>query len=553
MSPEEILSSLPTQEQIDAALYRRALQRDFKAFVLAAWEHADPARLEWAQHLDALCSCLQAVAEGRIRKLLINIPPGHAKSLIVSVLWPAWRWARDPKWSGMFASYEMRLVMRDAVKARSLIESDWYIKTFRTNDAGQERWALKDDQNTKQIYVNTLGGMRQGTSVGQGTGYRGDTLVVDDPLSVDQAYSEVELQNATRWFFETMATRFNDMATSQIVVIMQRLHERDVSGEILERERSDWQLLNLPARFEPDDRAVVRDTSGKIVFADWRQRKGDLLFPAKFPEAEVKRLEKSLGPYGYAGQLQQKPSPLGGGALKKHWFNRRWTLPGKAVRPGVDPDLGVELIGKEIPLPIPRPFVVTDAAFKGEKDSDRVAIGVWILVFPNLYLLDLIWDQLDFGETIQAIKILNARWRPTEILVEDKANGSAIINTLSAEIAGVEALDPGTTSKHARILAGVPYLAAGNVYYPSEPAFTASPRGNIATIRDLIGEAAAFPKGRYDDAIDMQSYAINLKLGDPELAGILAMGGGDQAGGAPVQLPALSELLSLGSPAPPDS
>lgn len=550
MSPEERALALirmgrnmPTLDQIRAERHRRKLVASLKDFVIEAWPFIDPEPLVWGKHLDGVCACLQAIAEKKIKNLLINIPPGHAKSMIVSVLYPAWRWARDPSWSSIHASYEMRLVMRDAVKARHLIESDWYKETFRM---GSRPWDLQDDQNTKQVYVNTAGGMRQGTSVGQGTGYRGNALVVDDPVSVDQSYSEVELATANRWFFETMPTRFNDMANAERVLMMQRLHTSDPSGEVLRREGEDWQHLCLPAEYDPALRSVVRAFDGTIIFEDWRTKPGELLFPEKFPAKVIATLKKSLGPYGTSGQLNQRPSPMGGGVLKKAYFNRRWTLPGKTVRPGVDPDCGVELIGKVIPIPIPRTFLITDAAFKGEKDSDRVAVGAWCLIYPNLYLLDLIWDQLDFGETLKAIRMLNAKWNPIEILVEDKANGSAIINTLQTELTGVTPIDPGTTSKHARILAGLPFLAAGNVWYPAEPAFTPSPRGNIATVSALIAEAAAFPKGANDDGIDMQAYAINKYLADGELAGVLAMGGSLGAGGMRENdLPDLSELTRL--------
>ena len=529
--------NLPTLEQIQRERYRRRLANSFTEFTKAAWEVADPARLVWGWHLDALCLCLQAVTEKRIKNLLINIPPGHAKSMIVSVLWPAWNWARDPKWSGMFGSYELGLVMRDSVKARALIESQWFTETFRQTTAGALRWDMSGDLNTKKAYANTAKGIRQGTSVGLGTGYRGDVLVVDDPLSVAQALSEPEREAANHWFFEMMPTRFNDMSSAQKVVIMQRLHEQDVSGEILSREGSAWQHLCLPAEFDPDRKAVVRDTSGAIVFEDPRKVKGELLFPAKFPREVVDGLKKSLGPYSASGQLDQRPSPLGGGVLKAEWFRARWTLPGEHVRPGNDPACGVPLVGVPLPTPITHTFMVTDAAFKDEKHNDRVAIGVWGFKYPNLYLLDLVWDQMDFLATCAAIRKLKALWGCRDIVIEEAANGIAILNVLRLEFPAVLPVKP-EGSKVARIMASAPFLAAGNVLYPHSPRFSPSPAGNVASVDDLIGEATAFPKGRRDDGIDMQAYAVNKFLADSEVTGLLSLG---QA--APVALPS-------GAPAP---
>lgn len=503
--------------------YRDQLKASFADFVREAWPVCDPAPLVWGPHLDALCTCLQAVAEGRIQNLLINIPPGHAKSVVVSVLWPAWRWARNPSWGVTTASYVITLVMRDAVRRRELILSNWYTDLFRNPlDGDEEGWALQEDQNTKQMYKNTRGGLSQGTSVGTGTGLRADALIVDDPLSVDGAKSEADLLAANEWFFTTMVTRFNDMAKAERVVIMQRLHEQDVSGEILNREPEAWQHLCLPTEYDPEEHSVVKDSEGKIVFEDWRKVKGELLFPEKFPAAVVAHLKKSLGPYDSSGQLQQKPSPMGGGIFKGHFFNRRWVLPGTMLSPLPDKVCGVPLVGIPIPLPISHITITTDAAFKGTDKSDRVACGVWGFVFPNIYLLDLVWDRMDFGETLEALRTLKKRWNPGQILIEDAANGAALVNTLSKEMVGVIPV-PADGSKVARILASLPAICAGNVMYPAAPMFTASPRGNIASVDNLVGEAMAFPKGRNDDAIDMQAYAVNKLLGNLELTGLAAL------------------------------
>lgn len=539
-----LTKKIPTLAEIRAERDRRAkqayadrLRASFAEFVKEAWPHADPYKLVWGPHLDAMCVCLQAVTEEKIKNLLINIPPGHAKSLIVSVLWPAWVWTHTPQWQVTTSSYEQRLVMRDAVKSRQLLQSEWYGDTFLLcqekdpygETVTKEVWSFQEDQNTKMLFRNTAGGLRQGTSVGLGTGYRADSLIVDDPLSVDGADSDAEREAANEWFFTTMVTRFNDMDHSSRVVIMQRLHEEDVSGAILAREGEDWQHLCLPSNYDPANSPVVKDKDGNVIFKDWRTVKGQLLFDQKFSAEAVAKIRKSLGPYKASGQLDQRPSPMGGGVLKTEWLNKRWLLPGQTVSAGNDPVCGVPLVGMPIPVPLEHLFLVTDAAFKGTEKSDKVAIGVWAFVWPNIYLLDLIWDRLDFNETCAAIRSLAysyktkvGKWKVREILIEDAANGAAIINTLKSEFPGVSPIKA-EGSKVARILAGSPYMASGNVIYPAQPLFTPSPRNNVAQLVDLIGEAAAFPKGKNDDGIDMQAYAINKFLGNDAMTSLQSL------------------------------
>jgi len=478
------------------------MKRSFALFVKRAWSRIDPAPLVWNWHLDALCSCLQAVTEGRVRELLINIPPGHAKSLIVSVLWPAWAWARKPEWSVIFGSYELGLVTRDAVRTRTLVETEWYVRHFRTDSSGGVAWDFADDQNLKKFYKNTLGGARTGTSVGSGTGYRGDALVVDDAISADDAHLEVERVKATRWFFETMSSRFNDQANAVRVVIMQRLHEADLSGEIL--KRGGFEHLNLPSEFNPKRRAHVRALDGSTVFVDPRTEAGELLFPAKFSRAVLAQAKKDLGSYGYAAQHDQEPSPAEGGLLKRSWFTRRY------LRPGETAQLGFEC------APLPAKFdmiaLVTDAAFKKTETSDRVACGVVGRKGPNLYLLALVWDRMSFTETLQAIRALRAKWKPFEIAIEDKANGSAIIEILKKEFPGVIPIEP-EGGKEARISAASPMIEAGNLFLPLADEW----------VGPLIEEAAAFPNGRNDDGIDMLAYAINRYLTRSNLARLEAL------------------------------
>lgn len=257
---------------------------------------------------------LEAVIVGDIRRLLICIPPRHMKSLITCVSWPAMVWALDPskgKWSNaplagpgtkfLSLSYGMTLSTRDAVKSRWLMESPWY------QDRWGHRWKFRGDQNAKDRYVNDKGGHRIPSAVmGLGTGEGGDIIVVDDAHNVLDAESPVVRTKTVQWFREVLPTRFNDPRTGALVAIMQRTHEADVPGYIIEQE-ADYVKLVLPARYERDHPQV------------WKRDprvEGQLLWPERVPEKELARLERTLGAYAAAGQLQQRPAPREGGLFK---------------------------------------------------------------------------------------------------------------------------------------------------------------------------------------------------------------------------------------------
>lgn len=269
-----------------------------------AWHIVEPARpfLDvW--HLRVICEHLEAVTSGEIRKLLINIPPGHAKSLAVSVFWPCWEWTRCPERRWLYSSYALSLSVRDSIKCRRIIESPWY----------RERWdhvfRLRDDQNAKLKFENDKTGYRLSTSVGGAvTGERGDRVVVDDPHNMLDVESDVKRQDVLTWWDEAMSTRLNDYKTGAHVIVMQRLHAEDLAGHVL--EQGGYEHLCLPTEYDP---ATTKTTA--IGFRDPRMTEGELLCPALFGVEQNADAKTRLGPYGYAGQHGQSPSPRSGGML----------------------------------------------------------------------------------------------------------------------------------------------------------------------------------------------------------------------------------------------
>src|SRR3954452_2638572 len=270
-----------------ALVKREKARRSFKEFVVQAWHVLEPGN-EFVEgvHIDAICDHLQAVTEGRITDLIINVPPGHAKSLLVAVFWPAWVWIDHPEAKWLFTSYREPLAIRDSLKCRRLIESDWY----------QQRWGnrfeLRADQNQKQRFENDRTGYRVVVPMSAGTGERGDYVVVHHPHSVDQAESDTQRVAAVEWWNGSMSTRLNNPSQGHKIVIQQRLHEADLTGDLL--IRGGYEHLCLPAEFEPERRCQT-----SIGWTDPRTSAGELLWPQRVDQAVLNGYKVSLGSYRY--------------------------------------------------------------------------------------------------------------------------------------------------------------------------------------------------------------------------------------------------------------
>jgi hypothetical protein len=288
-------------------------------FVREAWhvlEPSNPYIHGW--HVDAICEHLEAITDGQINRLLINVPPGTMKSLLSGVFWPAWEWGPKgrPATRIIGSSYSEDYAKRDNRRMRDLVTSEWY----------QALWPTELVRAGEMAFSNTATGFRQGIPFSRLTGGRGDRVIIDDPHSVDGAESEAERNSTVRTFRESVPTRLNDPARSAIVVIMQRLHEQDVSGTILSLKLG-YEHLMLPMEFEPERRC-----STSIGFEDPRSYDGELLFPERFPREVVERDKVPMGAYAVAGQFQQRPAPRSGGMFQRTDFEIVDAVPALAVK-----------------------------------------------------------------------------------------------------------------------------------------------------------------------------------------------------------------------------
>lgn len=308
-------------------------------FIKAYWSMLEPATLylhNW--HIDAICDHLTAVTNGDLRKLVINVPPGFMKSLSVCVFWPAWEWAEvDASTRWLFSSYSDDFAMRDSRKTRDLIRSKQY------QEAYGHRVHVRRDRDGVKDFHNDRTGFRKAVGVeGGGTGERADRIVTDDPHKITEIDSAVRRDAVVEWWRSLMTMRGADPRTSTHVIIMQRLHERDIAAVAV--EDLGYECLRIPNEFEPSARCAT-----SIGWSDPRTELDELAWPERFDAEETAAMKISLRPRGYAGQAQQRPTPIGGLMFRREWFRvigappanviacRSWDLAGTEARPGADP------------------------------------------------------------------------------------------------------------------------------------------------------------------------------------------------------------------------
>lgn len=298
-----------TPELIRASLARDSLEE----FIRLAWKTVVPDQpLSWNWHHDEVCAALEAISRGELKRLIINIPPGCSKSLMVSVFWPAWEWANNPSLRYLTAAYSDVNTIRDNRQVRSIVTAPWYREAYNVTLAG--------DQSAKVRFDTTKKGWRIATSVeGKGTGEHPDRIIIDDPLKAKGVKSKAELKSCIDWFDGTISTRIQ--RDPAFVLIMQRLHEDDLAGHLL--RKGGWEHICFPMRFR-EGGWKCECHKERSDPRDHRTAVGELLWPEIYDEERLTTEEIDLGPFGAAGQLQQDPQPEGGGLVKREWFDGRF-------------------------------------------------------------------------------------------------------------------------------------------------------------------------------------------------------------------------------------
>jgi len=456
------------------AIEREVCSRSLSAFVRLAWHVVEPSqKYVHGWHIDFICEHLEAVTRGEINRLLINVPPGTMKSLLVSVFWPAWEWGAcgKPATRYVSASHSQDFAIRDTLKMRRLVSSEWY----------QERWPvpMTKDQNEKTKFENKSTGFRQAMAMSSLTGTRGDRVIIDDPHSIEGAISNADRVRTLRVMRETVPNRLTNPDKSAIVVVMQRIHDDDVSGMLLSEDHGYTHVM-LPMEFEPARRCVTAFGS------DPRADDGDLLFPARFPLEVIDRDKKMMGSYAVAGQFQQRPSPRGGGIIRGEWFGRYSILP-----------------------TIKHRHIFADTAQKTKEHNDYSVFQCWGMGDNGkLYLIDQIRGKWEAPELLRRARDFWGKWSERgakKIMIEDKSSGTGLIQQLKTHyripVFGIQR----AVDKLTRVQDALPHIECGNVMLPSDAPW----------VSDFIAECEAFTADNshaHDDQIDPMCDAIKTLL-----------------------------------------
>jgi phage terminase large subunit-like protein len=471
-------------------------------FVEAAWPILEP-RMPFVKGalVEAVCEHLEAVTAGMITRLLINVPPGSAKSLLVSVFWPAWEWGPRGLTSYRYisSSFAESACVRDVRKMRLLVTSDWY----------QRHWPhVELTRGGELSFENTLTGTRDGVAFSSLTSRRGDRLILDDPHSVEKAESPNDREKATRRFRESAVNRLNDQAKSAIVVVMQRLHEADISG-VIQEFMPDYVQLVLPMEYESG-----RHCETSIGFSDWRRSEGELLFPQRWGRQEVENLKRDMDRWAYAGQYQQRPSPRGGGVFPytgwELWHRGIAVTYGRNESQYPDMDL---ILGS------------LDPAFGEKQENDYSAftvLGIWTNhKGVQQAMLMACWQRrLPLNELVEELIKSCRKLKVDRLLIELKGSGISVAQEVQRltrdEEFAVQRIDPGNMDKVSRANAlshlwgeeqADGSVRKGVIWCPGQ-----TQTNGAVWPRDwaelAMSQCASFPKGKHDDIPDSICQAL---------------------------------------------
>jgi predicted phage terminase large subunit-like protein len=493
---------------VDAELARRYLAD----FVQQAWPVLEPqTQLQWNWHHDAICRHIQAALEAwehgqltgqtpaappappNLQNLLINEPPGSMKSRILCVMAPAWMWVRCPHWRVICIASNPRVAMRDAVYCRELIKSQWYRQTF------QPQWEFSEDQDSKSHFMNSRGGFRMAIGVGAHiTGDRADAIFIDDPHDVAEVNSDLIRVGVLDWWDQAACNRVNDLRRSIRIGIMQRLHEEDWAGHVL--QTGQWEHLCIPQEFVPghrqmglaDGKLIWRDQPTRIGWTDPRIHEGELLFPQREPAHVIAQEKRRLGSVGYSGQHQQDPMAAGGNKFKKDWF-RYFTEEDGFYH--LQTKNGVRRVTKSSC----QRYAIGDFAFTTKTTSDYTVIGIFD-VTPTNDVLIVGWERhrIEDPEVERLVEKVWEQWHPLYVGIEDKQNGTTIIQRLIQKGRVMVKAIPADADKITRSIPAQIDLENGKIFFAEGAQWLA----------ELESELLRFPNGVHDDQVDVLAHAV---------------------------------------------
>jgi predicted phage terminase large subunit-like protein len=446
----------------------RLMRNDFASFIAASFCELNPGTPylpNW--HISVIADRLTKFAQGTITRLVIMLPPRSLKSHCASVSLVAWLLGKDPTQRIICASYSQDLADFHARGCLKLMQSDLYRRLFPHTQLSPSRRAVAE-------FTTTLEGMRLATSVGGTlTGKGGDYVIIDDPLKPEDALSDTLRRNANEWYDSTVISRLNNKATGGVLIIMQRLHEDDLVGHVLQQK--GWTVLRLPAIAEEDEAYQIDTLVGPCKFT---RREGGALHPEREPLAILEQIRTAQGEYHFAAQYQQLPAPRGGSLLKQAWLQH------------YDPH--------ELPETFDHIVQSWDTAAKATQLADYSVCTTWGVKEGTIYLLDVYRAKLDFPDLRRAAIQLADQYRPQYVLVEDQSSGTQLIQELPGH--GIWSVRPCRPQgdKVVRFHRITGMFETGRVRLPRTASW----------LPDFVYELTVFPTGRHDDQVDSTTQAL---------------------------------------------
>ena len=454
--------------ELSPAEYDALLRQDFGSFTHRAFNHLHPTQKFMANwDHEVICAKFEECRTGKCRRLIITKPPRHLKSLYASVSFPAYVLGHDPTRQFLCLSYGQKLANKHARDCRSVITSHWFKRLFPGT-------VLSDNRQAVAAFTTTVNGGRVATSVnGVITGFGADYIVIDDPIKVEDALSATRRRAVNEWMDCNVYGRLNDRNLGCVILVMQRGHEDDLVGHVQQQTGEKWEVLNFPAIAEQPESFHWETVFGKFSH---HRAVGDVLHAERETFEQLQARKADIGEYNFASQYQQNPAPLGGGMVKREQFKffRKEDLPDDA-----------------------RIIQCWDTANKPSEFNDFSVCATLALKGRDVFLLDIWRQKVDYPGLKRAVQHQHDTYRPSTILIEDRASGVQLLQELREMGLSVVPYKS-RLDKVMRFAAQIGVIKDGH-FYLLEPAHW----------RDaFLHEVLTFPASRFDDQVDAISMAL---------------------------------------------
>lgn len=453
-----LLAATPAETQ---AVLRALLATDFNAFIEFCFRTVRPGtsfRSNW--HIEAMAHKLMQIANGEIKRLIITLPPRNLKSICASVALPAWVLGRNPAERIVAVSYSEQLARTHANDFRMVVKDPLYQATFPEMQLSRD--------TDRQVITRHRGGRIAASLDGTLTGLGGNLIIIDDPLKIDDAYSEAVRASVIEWYRSTLLTRLDDKSNDRIVVVMQRVHQQDLVGYLM--EQGGFEVLNLPAIATEE---ASFDLGGGRTYS---RMTNELLHPEHEPVDVLRQLRSEMGPVAFSAQYQQQPIRQGGTIIRRRWL--KFYQEPLAFSPG------------------DRIIMSWDIAYSETASGNYSACVVLHQRGDTFFVLEVIRGRIPFDLLMKKILEVKARYGSGTLLIEDTSVSIGLIQNLRAQSIAVVSYRP-ETDKLARLIAQSDLFSAGAVYLPERAPW----------LDAFLSELLAFP-GRYDDQVDAISQGL---------------------------------------------